>query len=442
MKLAGKQKKVLIVTYYFPPSGGAGVQRTLKFVKYLRDFGWEPVVLTAKNADYPAYDESLCAEIPPGIKIYRSNILEPYRMYRRFTRKKIGESTDISTLTLNEKEQQKLNERISEWIRATFFIPDARIFWFPFAFSKGLKILRKERINLIFSSAPPYTSHLIGMMLHRFSGIPWIADFRDSWIGWFSTPQWRPVLSRAVEFWMESSVLRYADRILTVSKGVHEDLLSRHPQRRNDEWRFLPNGYDEDDFSNLKPLPKNDRLTIVYTGSLFGNLNLEYLLQALEHMHQKKPDLLKKIYFLFVGRIGHSILERIRSSPVSFIFKYVGYVKHSESINYLKKSDVSLLIIDYAPILTGKLFEYIAAGHTILALAPEGDAADLIRSHNIGRVVSPKNVEKIYETIVNLIDDYEKNKNSFSLDRSILKKFERKTLTKELTMIFNELIFD
>ena len=136
-------KKVLIITYYFPPSGGAGVQRTLKFVKYLQDFGWEPVVLTVRNADYPAYDRTLLSEIPDGVKVYHSRIIEPYRLYRTFTGRRSDESTDIGTQSLDDEQKRKWSERISEWIRSCFFIPDARISWLFFGYSMGKKILQR-----------------------------------------------------------------------------------------------------------------------------------------------------------------------------------------------------------------------------------------------------------------------------------------------------------
>jgi len=434
------RKRVLIITYYFPPSGGSGVQRTLKFIKHLRNFGWEPIVLTALNADYPAYDESLWEDVPKDMKIYRSKIFEPYRLYRRFTGKKIDDSTDISTLTLDETEKHNFNERISELIRAFFFIPDARILWLPFSLYLGFKILRKEKIDLIFSSAPPYTTHLIGMLLHRFSKIPWIADFRDSWIGWLSTPQWRPNLSRAFEFWMEGSVLRYANCVITVSKGVRDDLLSRNPSSNKDKWYFLPNGYDATDFLDVKPYPKNNKLTFVYSGSLYGNRNPEYLIRALERLKLERLDLYNFIHFRFVGRIGQSILDRIQSSSVNSIIDQIIYVKHKESISYLKSSDISLLIIDDAPvnkgILTGKLYEYIGVGHPIFALAPNGDAADLINKYQLGQVVSPKNIKKIFDALIKIIEEHNEKRSSFCFDDSVRKKFERKEQTKKLAEIF------
>jgi glycosyltransferase involved in cell wall biosynthesis len=430
--------KVLIVTYYFPPAGGAGVQRTLKFVKYLREFGWEPVVLTAQNADYPAYDESLLKELPQDVKIYRSKIIEPYKLYKKLTGKKEGTSSDIATLTLSENQKRKKSEVLSEWIRSAFFVPDARMLWYFFATRLGRKIIKNEKIDLIFSSAPPYTTHLIGHNLAKNSDLPWIADFRDSWIGWLSTPQWRPKLSRAIEKKMEKAVLRDATKILTVSKGVKEDLLSRNLELDDNRWILLPNGYDSQDFGKVSAIHKDSRLIITYTGSMYGNRNPESLVAALEELIQTKPGLEQKLLIRLVGRVGGPIIDRITSSPVSNLFELVPYVTHAQSLEYLLSTDFAMLIIDDAPankgILTGKLFEYIGAGKPILALAPDGEAADLIQSEGLGVVCHPNDINAIKTHILEILENPSpKNKILQPAD-----KFDRITLTKHLAGIFYE----
>lgn len=444
MKVNSINKKILIITYYFPPSGGAGVQRSLKFVKYLRDFGWEPVVLTAKDADYPVYDESLWGDVPDNVKIYRSKILEPYRLYRKFTGRGTDIATDITTSTLDKKSQQKLSEKISAWVRAAFFVPDARILWSFFAVFLALKIARKEKISIIYSSAPPYTTHLIGLAVKRLTNLPWIADFRDSWIGWHTAPQWRPALSRKLETKMEGSVLKYADRILTVSSGVKADLISRHKSIAEKRWSILTNGYDEDDFLGIVPIRKENKLTITYTGSFFGEFSPEYLLRALEELNLEDKDLLKNLHLRFIGRKAEPILNRIKSSAVNHLIENIPYVPHKKSLAYLLGSDILLLIIDDAPnncgILTGKLFEYIGAGHPILALAPEGDAAQLIKKNGLGVVIPPRNVEKIKNEIKDLINNYGKTKKGVQLNSKLRNQFKRKTLTSKLADLLEKTV--
>lgn len=440
-----QSKRVLIITYYFPPAGGAGVQRTLKFVKYLRDFGWEPVVLTARNADYPAYDPTLEAEVPANVKVYRSRIIEPYWLYRKLTGRSANESTDIATLSLDDSHQQKLGERISQWVRSAVFVPDARIGWLFFATPLGKNIVQSEKIDVIFSSAPPYTTHLIGRALHRKTGLPWVADFRDSWIGWVSAPQWRPKFSWALERRMERAVLRDADRILTVSCGIQEDLLSRHPEQRDERWRFLSNGFDAADFEGVAPVAGDDKITITYVGSMYGARNPEYFLQALEALYEQQPETVNQLRVRLVGRVGEPIAARIRSSSVHHVFELIPYVSHREALAYLLGSDVSLLIIDDTPansgILTGKVYEYIGAGKPILALAPEGEAAELIRSHHLGWVAPPKHVPAIQAILQEILVTISRIESRVMVHgNSNRAAFERRHQTGELAKILDEMI--
>ena len=441
MPKAKTSKKVLIISYYFPPCGGAGVQRTLKFVKYLPQFGWQPVVLTARNADYPAYDPSLLMEVPERMPVYKAWIFEPYSLYRKWTGRPAGEAVDIATLTLSEAERRQWPERLAEWVREAFFVPDARIGWFPFALWKGLTVVRREGIKLLYSSAPPYTCHLIGLFLKRLTGLPWVVDFRDSWIGWHSTPQRRPWLSRRLEFWMEEMVLGWADRIVTVSEGIWADLKGRHTWIRDERWQWLPNGYDAEDFQWAKPQKKDARLTFTYTGSLYGNRHPGALLKALQEVFKEQPETRDHIRFRFIGRIGRTILDELQSHTWRDVVEVIPYVSHQKCLGYLLATDVSLLIIDDAPvnrgILTGKLFEYLGAQKPILALAPEGEAANLIRDTNTGIVIPPKAIGKIKEAIFNYYMDWKKG----TLERGDFRKimeFDRRKLTQKLARILDD----
>lgn len=444
--ISSNSRKVLFITYYFPPSGGAGVQRSLKFVKYLPEFGWEPIVLAPQDADYPAYDESLLKEIPKSTKIYRSKIIEPYKFYRKFTGKKPGEATDIATLTRVSKQQQKFNERFSEFIRSYIFIPDARIGWRPFAVHEGLRIIQKEGINVLFSSAPPYTCHLIGKALKNKTNLPWVCDFRDSWVDWLSAAK-RSGLPHKIECKMEHAVLKQADRILSVSPGVQEDLQSRHPNLIDDRWIHLPNGYDSADFKNLSPTPQAEstKLVVTYTGSLYGNRNPNHLLKVLGQLIAEDPSWKHDFRMIFVGRVGKPIQAQLSAEKFKGMIRIIPYVTHQESIRYLLASDLLLLIIDDAPankgILTGKLYEYLGARKPILALAPEGDAASLIRKLKAGFVIPPKDVVQIKNILVEIRNRWRTNQlNSNLFDEEKIKALDRKELTFRLANILNEIL--
>jgi glycosyltransferase involved in cell wall biosynthesis len=438
------KKKVLIIAYYFPPSGGAGVQRTLKFIKYLPPLGWEPVVLTVRDADYPAYDDSLLAELPPDLQIYRTFIPEPYQLYRKLTGRQMNEAVDIATLSRDSKQRKKFSERLAEWIRATFFIPDARVGWLPFAVAAGLKIIKKEHINVIYSSAPPYTCHLIGYWLKKFTGRPWVADFRDSWIGWLSSAK-RPALPDRIDRYLERAVLKSADHILTVSKGIAQDLGSRNPDLVDERWQWLPNGYDGADFEGITTPPSNNKFVITYTGSLYGHRNPYYLLQAVAELMTELADLKKNLKLTFVGRIGGFIEEMLHEPRFEGMIKIVPYVPHQQSIQYLLASDILLLIIDDAPankgILTGKLFEYLGARKPILALAPEGDAADLIREVKAGIVVHPSNINQIKQALKNYYARWKNNSlNNEQLGKEKIRAFDRRELTRRLGEVLDNLV--
>lgn len=440
--MTSQNKKVLMIAYYFPPSGGAGVQRTLKFIKYLPAVGWEPVVLTARDADYPAYDQSLLAELPPKLTVYRSYIPEPYQLYRKLTGRQMSEAVDIATLSRDAEQRKKFSERLAEWIRGSFFIPDARVGWLPFAVAMGLKAIKHEGIDVIYSSAPPYTCHLIGYWLKKLTGRPWVADFRDSWVGWLSSAK-RPKWPDKFDRYLEHSVLKSADRILTVSNGIAQDLGSRHPELVDERWLLLSNGYDGADFEGVTANPPSDKMVITYTGSLYGHRNPESLLQAVAELLTELPELKQQLRLTFVGRIGGFIEEMLRQPTFQGMIEIVPYVPHQQSIQYLLASHVLLLIIDDAPankgILTGKLFEYLGARKPILALAPAGDAAELIHELKAGVVVHPSNIPQIKEAVKALYQRWKNRElDTASLDEAKVRAFDRRELTRRLGEVLEE----
>jgi glycosyltransferase involved in cell wall biosynthesis len=431
-------QKVLIISYYFPPSGGAGVQRALKFVKYLPQFGWEPVVLTVtENADFPARDLSLLGEVPKDLSVHRTRIFEPYDIYRKWTGKRKSDPIDIIT---NTREMgQSLSERLSQWVRATFFIPDARRFWKRPAIAEAQRILKSETIDLILSSAPPYTCHLIAKTLKRRFRIPWIADFRDSWVGWLSTPTrwWLPDhIDRA----LERGVLTHADKLVSVSNGVKEDLMSRNPDIPQDKWRIIPNGFDGEDFRGLSAAPRKDKFVLTYTGSLYGKRNPTALLAAVESLFEEHPELRNKLLIRFVGRIDPQYMDAF--SRLGDAFEYINYVSHRESLQHLQDSTALLLVIDEAvaaaTIVTGKVYEYLGARRPILALAPEGDASKLIRELDAGKIVPPDNPRAVETVMLEWMELWINGKPIPCASEASIRRFERKVLTGEMVALFEE----
>ena len=434
-------KKVLFVAYYFPPAGGSGVQRVLKFVKYLPEFGWQPVVLTARGADYPTLDPTLEAEVPPGVQVIRTWIVEPYALYRKLTGREAAQHLDVAVLSRGEGEQQKLAERFSEWVRRTFFIPDARAGWTPFATAAGLRVLADPEVRAVVSSAPPYTTHVIGLKLHTLTRKPWVADFRDSWVDWVSAPR-RKGLPRRVDLTLEGLVLRKATRVVTVTRGVAEDLLSRHPEARDARWRLIPNGFDAADFAGVEPAPRDSRLTLIYTGSLYGARRPTTLLEAVRALAERSPEALSDLRLVFVGRIADALREELLAGPWAQAVEIHEYVPHRESVARLLAADVALLFIDDTPankgIVTGKLFEYLGARRPVLAFAPpNGDAAELIRQLDAGWVVRPGDTASAARVLEEIYRRW-KRKALRPLSAEKVRPFERRELTRKLAQLLDE----
>jgi len=448
-------KKVLIISYYFPPSGGPGVQRVLKFVKYLPQFGWEPIVLTVEDGDFPARDESLLKEIPENIKVFRTKIFEPYQYYRKLTGKDKNTAVDVNNIDQDSK--QKLSDRFAEFVRATFFIPDARRGWMKHAIKEGIRIIDIEKPDVIFSSSPPYTCALIAMKLKRYAEksigrkvpvkIPWISDFRDAWTDYLTTPK-RWLLPSKIDKSYEMTTLAEADAVTVVANGIKDDFDNKYPSiSKNTKYVLLRNGFDTDDYSHINyENKKNEKFTVVYTGSMYGKRNPYFFLDTVAELVKNGKVDKSKIKFIFVGRMGSDILDYINKSPLKETIQMVSYVTHSESINYLFKADAMLLLIDedkYSKmILSGKVFEYLGVAlitqKPVLAIAGEGEAKDLIIETGTGTVIPHKNKEKLSEVFLKYYNSIFENNNTFSVNTEAINQYERKLLTQKLANVFNE----
>lgn len=434
-----KKPTVLVITYYFPPSGGAGVQRVLKTVKYLPQLGWKPIVLTVtEDADFPARDPTLLSEIPKEVEVYRTSIFEPYRWYRKWTGKSPDSAIDI--VTNKDPQKRSLPERISQWVRATFFIPDARRFWQWSAVKKGLEIISSQEIDLLFSSAPPYTCHLIAKSLKQKTGLPWVADFRDSWVGWLSTPT-RWFLPHWIDCRLERSVLRESDFLISVSEGVQRDLLSRNPDISLSKWAIIPNGFDSQDFQGLQP-KLSSQFILTYAGTLYGKRNPMALVRAVRTLLSHDPEWQSIFRVRFIGRIDSEYLEAFRE--LGSVFEYIPYVPHRKCLEYLSESTAVLLVIDQAStntsILTGKIYEYLAIQKPILALAPEGEASRLIRALKAGEVISPEDASGVERVLAQWMETWKKKKTLPGPSKEKISQFDRRNLTQQMVHIFNTLI--
>mgnify|MGYP001187738219 CR=1 FL=1 len=450
-------KKVLIISYYFPPSGGPGVQRVLKFVKYLPEFGWQPIVLTVKDGDFPARDESLLKEIPPNVPVHRTDIFEPYDLYRKLTGKSKHTAVDVNNI--NEGSGGKLSEKLAEFIRATFFIPDARRGWKNHAVKEGKKIIDEHSPDIIFSSSPPYTCALIAMELKKYAEkklnkrVPWISDFRDAWTDYLTTPN-RWFLPKKIDKHYERTTLDKADTVTIVSSGMKDDFERKYPDvSAKTDFVLLRNGYDSTDYGNAEaPKNRNEKFTMVYTGSMYGKRNPYYLLDTIASLVQQGKVDIKRIQFIFVGRMGSDILDYINRSPLLEAIELVPYVPHHESINYLMKADAMLLLIDedkYSKmILSGKVFEYLGAsaitGKPVFAITGEGEAHDLLVETGAGVINPHHHPEILIENYLKLYNGFFENNNAILpvSDTKAIAGYERKLLTKKLAEVFDKYLIN
>jgi len=432
-------KTVLIISYYFPPSGGPGVQRVLKFTTYLRSFGWKPVILTVQDADYPARDESLLREIPADVAVYRTRIFEPYAFYRRITGKKAGTPIDVNTIP-KHGEKRPFTEQIAEWIRSTFFIPDARMGWRSYAVAKGLEIIQNHDIKALYSSSPPYTCALIARDLKRKTGLPWIAGFRDPWRGFLSTPK-RWFLPEMVDRSFERSVFATCDRMEVAWKGILKDFNNKYPDIETDKVHHLPNGFDSADFPHVEIVAK-EKFTITYTGSMYGKRNPETFLAAVEQLVQSGKVDPVKIQLQFIGRFGTEVLAMFQNSVLQSSIVVKEYMPHTESVRHLFQSNALLLIVDdfkgNDEIVPGKVFEYIGAGKPILALAPEGAVADVIRETESGEIVRANDIAAIADKFSRFFFAWQKGTLLIKQNHEAVNHYNRREITGQLARLLDD----
>lgn len=433
-------KNLLIIAYYFPPSGGPGVQRVLKHIKYLPDYGWNPIVYTVKDAQYPAFDYSLLDEIPENVKVYRSKIFEPYNLYRKIVGIKGTEPVDVNVI---KKENQKLSwkEKISEFIRATFFIPDARMFWYFSGRKELKKAITENQIDAIYSSSPPYTTALIAKRVKKILRVPWIAGFRDPWTGFISSPR-RWFLPRLIDKYLEKSVFKKADKIECAWVGIIKDAVSKYPDLDKTKFHHIPNGFDSEDYPSIE-WQGNEQFTLTYTGSMYGRRNPAALFQAIEKL--LKNNLIKKDEFKikFIGRFGREISEMIENTTFRDSIEIINYLPHKESLIELLKSDALLLIVDESKeseeIVPGKIYEYIGTKKPILTIAPNnGAVAQLMKETGLGLVAYQSEIDKIADNFLMLLKAYKNNEDILNINEDIIIKYERRESARQLAILLDE----
>ena len=372
-------KRVLVIAYYWPPSGGSGVQRWVKFVKYLPAEGWEPVVWAPLNADYPSLDPSLEAEVPANVEVLRGPIWEPYAAYRKLTGAKSTQVTEISS------GPKSFKQRLSLWIRANLFVPDPRVGWVRPSVKRLKEYLAEHPVDVIVTTGPPHSVHLIGQRLHKDLGIPWIPDFRDPW----SKMYYLKHLPMTARTWkrlraMEKSVLDSCSTVLSCTPLMQEDFQAMTATLV----AMITNGFDEEDFSG--PAPAADGFfNLVHTGLFAADGNPLALWKVLGQMASADPAFREQFRLRLVGRVDREILDAIAREGLSGNVVPLGPCSHADAVREQRAATLLLLPLrndpQYKPILPGKLFEYLAARRPVLGIGqPDGAMARVLASTQAG----------------------------------------------------------
>jgi glycosyltransferase involved in cell wall biosynthesis len=412
---ASKTRRVLMVAYYYPPLGGIGVHRTLKFSKYLPDFNWQPLILTIQPDAGLLRDLSLEQEIPETVQVFRT-----------------------ASLSLPLWLPWRLRNFISRWI----LVVDEQLGWLPYAVNRGRRILASQHCESIYTTSSPYSDHLIGYRLKKRSGLPWVADFRDPWVG--NTALRIPTrLHRFLVRVLEGLVVRQADRVLVVSEPMRRDFIKRYPELQEDKFLAIPNGFDEGDFKDIQPAdPLEDQFLLVYSGSFYGERRTPRpFFTALQDLLQRGAIPKKAIQVRFVGNVGKPTLQMIDNMQLRDVVKATGFLPHREAIAQLMAADVLLLIVGPGPgseiVLPGKIFEYLASGKPILGLVPPGASAELIREASAGVVVDPYDIDGIAAQIQNLYKRWKQSQLRVNTDPKVVAHFSRRTLTGNLAKVLD-----
>ena len=415
-------KKVLIIAYYFPPLGGSGVQRILKFVKYLPQFGWQPTILTVGNIAYYTKDESLLKEIEHlNIKIIRTQSNDP----NSFLHKK----KDIV------KMPKERTRRLLNFLSDMFFIPDNKIGWKRHALKAAGEVIAKEKFDVIFATAPPATDFLIGIELKKRYKIPVVIDYRDSWLR-YPFKFFPTILHRYIHYRKEKTVVHKSDMITVTHRRVKEEILTRHKFLRHEDVTILPHGYDPEDMVVDDPgvLPHIEKMRITYSGMFYGNITPVYFLQALAKVFKENPQIRGRIEACFVGLFRPEHINLINHLGLQNSVNLLGYLEHKEAVRYLLASDVLWVMMQDDWTTPGKIFEYIGAGKTILGCVPEGYIRSIIQEAG-GVCVDPTNVDAIALQILQLYQQYERNE-LHGAKPEVVEKYNRLKLTGELAKIF------
>lgn len=428
-----EQKKILIITYYWPPAGGPGVQRWLKFAKYLPESGWKPVIYTPENPSYPLLDESLMKDVPEHIEVIKTKIWEPYQIAEKLNKS----NKKFKAGQFDVGKNQSWKSRLSIWVRGNFFIPDARVFWVKPSVTFLEQYIKENEIDVVVTSGPPHSLHLIGLNLKKeLPNIKWIADFRDPWTE-ISYYKHLKLTRRSDEKHrtMERDVFRTADITLATSYTDAENF-----RKNGANAVCITNGFDESDAQTpaVKNAKATDKFILSYIGVLEQLRNPENLWAVLDDLARTNSVFAENFILKFAGRIDDKILNTLEHSGLKNHISNLGYLSHDKAIEEMEKS--SLLLITNFPnesskgIIPGKIFEYLATGKQIISFGPrEADVATILNETKAGKHFSYQDTETIKAFIMEKFGMWQNGRLTQNIQN--IEQFSRRNLTKKLAEI-------
>lgn len=433
-------KKVLIITYYWPPSGGIGVQRWLQFSKHLPSYNWKPIIFTAKNANYPIIDEKLLEEVPEGIEVLSVRAPEPNNIISML-RKKENKSMSLYKLQQQNDVNTSLIKKLLWTIRGNFFIPDARMFWIGRSFRFLDNYLSQHSVDAIISTGPPHSTHLIAKRIHKKYKIPWISDFRDPWTSMDYLKQMH-LKKFALEKHerLEKSVLQGSTNVVVVGKTIQEEFKEKYGVDSEVVYNGYNNATRDYEIKELDP-----KFSIVHTGSFLHYRNCDDLWYSLSELIKDNPKFAHDLELKLVGNVAPIVKKSIENFGLLKFTTFIAHVDHSAARRIQRTAQLLLLPIDRIEnaefVLTGKLFEYLQAKRPIICIGPpHGDAADVIRTCSAGSIIDFGDTDLMKEV---LIEKYQKycNKNNSSISEGI-ERYSYSELTKKVVDLLNKATHD
>ena len=424
--------RLLVITYYWPPSGGAGVQRCLKWVKYLPALGVEPTVITvdANQATYPVRDESLLLEVPTSVRVIRTATLEPFGSYQRLTGRAVPHGGFAN------EGRPSFTQKVMRFVRGNVFLPDPRRGWNGYALAAVEQLLAAgERFDAVLTSSPPHSTQLIGLALQRRHGLRWLADLRDPWTDIYYTKDLhRTPLATWLDARYERQVLRGADVVLVTSPETERLFRRKLPNLAAGKIVVLPNGYDEADFQQVSA-PPTDCLRITHTGTITARYRIGHLLRAMAECGRQLPAV--PLRLRFVGQVDAGIREQVAAAGLAEATEFLPFVPHQESVAYLLTSSVLLLgIPDVAlnlGILPGKVFEYLATRKPVLCVGPAGSDADhILREAGAGQALPYDDYELMLSTLLALAQRWQQSPNLDLAPSPVVAQYSRQAQAARL----------